>query len=48
MPKVKQIGKFEYKYECECGKEITFYTDDPKITQVKKCFNCQHKIKEKI
>ena len=47
MPKVKKIGNLIYKYECECRKKITFFTNDKNAQQVKKCFNCQHKI-EKI
>jgi hypothetical protein len=42
--KIKKIGKFQYIYQCDCGKkEITYYTDEPKIIKVKECSFCKAK-----
>lgn len=43
MPKVKKRelknGKFEYKYKCKCGREVTLETD-VKPKKLIKCLSC--------
>jgi len=43
MPKLEKISDNEYKYVCECGNEIIYYTDI-KPNKAIKCFKCQNKI----
>ena len=39
MPKLDKISDTHYRYNCECGCEINYYTDTPP-KRVPKCFEC--------